>query len=300
MDLATLEIFQVVVAEMSVTKAAARLGRVQSNVSTRIQQLEEELGTALFVREGKRLRLTERGAVFLDYAKRLLALADEARQAMHPTQPGGTLRIGAMESTAATRLPAVVSAFHQQWPAVDLKVSTGHSQGLMAALNDDMLDCALLALPPHEPGSAEALLASQNLVGRAVFHEQIMLLVAASHPFALAPDDSSLRLAAFKSGCSYRALGQRWLAEHWPKTANSMEIQDIASYDEMIARVAAGQCASFVPRSVLERNAPLPGIRVTHALDADTWLVTRVGFKTAAFERFSALTGQSADQGAMS
>lgn len=299
MDLATLDIFHIVAAEMSVTKAAARLGRAQSNVSTRIQQLEEELGVQLFVRDGNRLRLSEAGITFLDYARRLLALADEARQAMHPTRPGGVLRIGAMESTAATRLPSIVSAFHQQWLSVDLKVSTGHSQALVSSLNSDLIDCAFLALAPHEKTSAEALLAAQNLVGQAVFKERIMLLVSASHPFARQPDDSELRLAAFKSGCSYRALGQQWVAAHWPDTARGMEIQDVNSYDEMIARVAAGQCASFVPQSVLDRNGPLDGVRVTHALDADTWLVRRKGYATPAFTEFCALTLQAADEGAI-
>ncbi|WP_226502135.1 LysR substrate-binding domain-containing protein [Pseudomonas sp. MWU16-30317] len=293
MDLASLEIFQIVAAEMSVTKAAARLGRAQSNVSTRIQQLEESLGAALFSREGKRMALTEQGRVLMDYSMRLLALADEARQAMHPTQPNGTLRIGAMESTAATRLPAVVGAFHRQWPGVDLKVSTGHSLGLLRALDDGLIDCAYIALPPHEHGSAQTLLAAQNLDGRAVFREQIMLLISAARPTLVAPGDAPLRLAAFKAGCTYRALGQRWIADQWPDGAQRLHIEDVTSYDEMIARVAAGQCASFVPQSVLERNGPMAGIQATHALDVDTWLVHRNGYATPAFAQLSALSGQS-------
>lgn len=293
MDLASLEIFQVVVAEMSITKAAARLGRVQSNVSTRIQQLEESLDAALFVREGKRLALTEQGRVLMEYSSRLLALADEARQAMHPTQPNGTLRIGAMESTAAVRLPAVVGAFHRQWPGVELKVNTGHSQGLLRALDDGLIDCAYIALPPHEHDSAQALLAAQNLSGRAVFDEQLMLLTSASHRFSLAPGDAPLRLAAFKAGCSYRALGQRWIADRWPDSAQRLHIEEVASYDEMIARVAAGQCASFVPQSVLQRNGAMAGIQATHALNVDTWLVSRHGYSTPALTQLSALSGPS-------
>lgn len=292
MDLTTLGIFQVVVAEMSVTKAASRLGRAQSNVSTRIQQLEEALGAPLFHRDGKRLQLTERGEVFLDYSRRLLALADEARQAMHPTEPGGALRIGAMESTAATRLPALASAYHQQWPGVQLSVRTGHSQGLLAALHGEQLDCAFLALLPHEQEAPVAHLAAQQLVGEPVFAERIMLLVAATHPFAQAPADTPLRLAAFKPGCTYRALGQRWLNSQWPATGRQLETQEVNSYDELIARVAAGQCAGFVPQSVLERNGALPGVRVSHALNADTWLVHRQGYHTPALAQLSALARQ--------
>ncbi|MCL8395798.1 LysR family transcriptional regulator, partial [Pseudomonas aeruginosa] len=70
-----------------------QLQRAQSNVTTRIRQLEEDLGVELFLRDGKRMSLTERGSEFLAYAEQLLALADEARQSMHPAEPGGRLRL---------------------------------------------------------------------------------------------------------------------------------------------------------------------------------------------------------------
>ena len=66
MDLAALEIFRAVAAEGSVTRAAERLGRVQSNVTTRVQQLEEQLGAPLFLREGRRMLLTPAGESLRD------------------------------------------------------------------------------------------------------------------------------------------------------------------------------------------------------------------------------------------
>src|SRR3954454_3563687 len=101
MDLSGLRIFVAVVREGGITRAAERLHRVQSNVTTRIRQLEEDLGVALFIRDGKRLHLAPAGQILLDYADRLLALADEARCAVGDTKPRGTFRLGAMESTAA-------------------------------------------------------------------------------------------------------------------------------------------------------------------------------------------------------
>src|SRR5690242_7854709 len=118
MDLSDLRIFSTVVSEGSVTRAAARLHRVQSNVTTRVRQLEDKLGTSLFIREGKRLHLTPAGQVLLGYADRLLALADEARTAVLDPQPRGTFRLGAMESTAAVRLPEPLSRFHRLYPEV--------------------------------------------------------------------------------------------------------------------------------------------------------------------------------------
>ena len=122
MDLAALEIFRAVAQEGSVTRAAERLGRVQSNVTTRVQQLEEQLGATLFLREGKRMVPTPAGESLRGYADRLLALAEEARQSVHPSQPGGRLRLGAMESTAAARLPQPLAQLHAQWPGLVLEL----------------------------------------------------------------------------------------------------------------------------------------------------------------------------------
>src|ERR1700732_4894548 len=100
MDLSDLRIFSAVVRQGGVTRAAERLHRVQSNVTTRVRQLEDELGIRLFVREGKRLHLAPAGKILLDYADRLLALAEEARAAVQDSRPRGVFRLGAMESTA--------------------------------------------------------------------------------------------------------------------------------------------------------------------------------------------------------
>ena len=126
MDLSDLQIFCTVVHEGSVTRAAERLRRVQSNVTTRIRQLEEDLRVTLFIREGKRLHLAPAGQVLLGYAERLLALADEARGAVHDEQPRGTFRLGAMESTAAVRLPGLLSEYHRRHPGVVLELRTGN------------------------------------------------------------------------------------------------------------------------------------------------------------------------------
>jgi DNA-binding transcriptional LysR family regulator len=125
MDLSDLLIFSTVVHEGSVTRAAERLHRVQSNVTTRIRQLEEDLRVTLFIREGKRLHLAPAGQVLLGYAERLLALADEARGAVHDEQPRGTFELGAMESTAAVRLPGLLSEYHRWHPGVVLELRTG-------------------------------------------------------------------------------------------------------------------------------------------------------------------------------
>src|ERR1700731_2447367 len=128
MDLSDLRVFSAVVREGGVTRAAERLHRVQSNVTTRIRQLEDDLATPLFVRAGKRLHLTPGGQILLGYADRLLALADEARHAVQDPRPRGVLRLAAMESTAAVRLPGPLNEFHRRHPDVVLELRIGNPE----------------------------------------------------------------------------------------------------------------------------------------------------------------------------
>ena len=83
MDLVALQIFKAVAECGGITKAAARLHRVQSNVTTRVQQLEASLGAQLFHRRRRRLELSAEGRTLLAYAERLLALSSEALSLIH-------------------------------------------------------------------------------------------------------------------------------------------------------------------------------------------------------------------------
>ncbi|HET7669917.1 MAG TPA: LysR family transcriptional regulator, partial [Burkholderiales bacterium] len=100
MDLVELKIFKTVAEQGGITKAAAALHRVQSNVTTRVKQLEERLGAKLFHRHGRKLVLSSEGKVLLAYADRLLSLSSEAQAAIKGNAPHGVFRLGSLESTA--------------------------------------------------------------------------------------------------------------------------------------------------------------------------------------------------------
>ena len=95
-DLDSLEIFRAVVSEGGVIRAAGKLNRVQSNVTTRIRQLEDRLGHKLFERHGRNLKLAPAGHRLLPYADRLLRLADEAESELRSDLPLGTFRLGSL------------------------------------------------------------------------------------------------------------------------------------------------------------------------------------------------------------
>lgn len=291
MDLSSLEIFRAVAEEQSVTRAAMRLQRVQSNVTTRIRQLEDDLGVQLFLRDGKRMTLTDQGRDFLDYTAKLLALAAEARQALHPQLASGSLRLGSMESTAASRLPRPLAAFHRACPQVRLEVSTGPSQALVDGVLSRRLDCALVAHPDAllAEGNAECTL-ERGLRGVPVFHEELLLALPADHPPVSSAGDVQVRtLAGFARGCTYRQIAEDWLSAAGPR----MQVQEVGSYHAILACVAAGACVGILPRSLLDLQREQPAVQLLPLLPVDTWLVWREGYATAAFERFREALGNA-------
>lgn len=280
MDLTALEIFRAVAQEGSVTRAAERLGRVQSNVTTRVQQLEEQLGATLFLREGKRMVPTPAGESLRGYADRLLALAEEARQSVHPHEPGGRLRLGAMESTAAARLPQPLAQLHAQWPGLVLELSTAPSRQLVEQVLAHQIDCALVAWPP--PG----IDADAPVEHTAMFTEPLLLALPADHPPVHTPQDLQLdTLAAFSNGCTYRRMGESFLQQ---KSGSPPRVLELASYHAILACVAAGRCAGVVPQAVIDLMREPPALRLVPLGSCDTVLVTRRGYQSPALQALRA------------
>jgi DNA-binding transcriptional LysR family regulator len=239
MELSDLVIFRAVVEAGGVTRAAERLHRVQSNVTTRIRQLEEKLGTPLFIREGKRLHLSPAGQVLLDYAQRLLALADEARDAVRDGSPRGALVLGAMESTSAVRLPGPLSDFVRLYPEVKLTLKTSNPQQLAAAVLAGAIDAALVTGPIVDgPFEREP-----------VYREELVIVASAGHAaITIGGAEPPRSIVAFEQGCPHRAR-----LEQWYTGKNSMPVQtiEITSYHAMLGCVVVGMGISLVPLSVL-------------------------------------------------
>ena len=290
MDSESLRIFCSVASELSVTQAAARLARAPSSVTTRIQQLEADIGAALFVRTNKRMALTAAGERFLEYAQRLLALAEEARHVVTGGREGGTLRVGSMESTAASRLPALLAAYHARHPDTRLALSTGPSRPVIEQVRTGLLDCAFVALPPAFGGAAA--LAELGLASTAVWREELCLLLPASEAQARRPADVRTRsLAAFPQGCTYRGIAEDFLGV---AGGTQWRVQEMGSYHCMIACVAAGACVTLLPASVLALSDAPATLATISAGQVDTLLVWRAGFGVPAFQHLLAQLGEAA------
>ena len=115
MELSDLHIFRTVVREGGIVRAARRLNRVPSNITTRIKQLEASIGVQLFTRERHRLTLSQSGERLLVYADRMLLLSDEARSVLAGRAPSGA-KIRSRGNARATTPSHLPCRSNRGWP----------------------------------------------------------------------------------------------------------------------------------------------------------------------------------------
>lgn len=285
MDTSALRLFRAVARTGSVGAAADQVHSVPSNVSARVRKLEDELGTRLFVREPRGMRLTPAGELLLDYAERILALTEEAREAVREAVgEGGELRLGSMETTAAVRLPHLLAAFHQGYPKVMLSLSTGTTEEQMQAVLARRVDLAFLGGPVRD----------DRVVGGPVFVEELVLAVPAG---ITSEEEANTRaMLVFRAGCAYRPRTEAWLRARGEQPRRVMEF---GTLDGLLGCVAAGMGVSLLPRAIVERPQhagqiaalPIPDGRV------ETWMIQhKDAVDTGAMRAFKTLL---AGQGAM-
>ena len=236
-----LRVFQTVAETGSMSRAAEALHCVQSNVTSRIQSLEAQLGTPLFYRKPRGLSLAPGGRVLLDYAENVLRLLSEAEKAVADSaEARGSLAIGAMETTAAVRLPSARAAFHEQHPAVELSLTTGPTQALVEQVLAYELDGAFVGGTIEHP----------DLTQSEMFEEELVLV---TEPTCTGPDDISRRvLLVFREGCSYLARTEAWAREAGQLPLRRMEFGTV---EAILGCVGAGMGVTLLPRAVVERPA---------------------------------------------
>jgi DNA-binding transcriptional LysR family regulator len=253
LDLDLLRSFAVVAETQNFTRAAERLGRVQSAVSMQVKRLETIVDTRLFRRTKRMVRLTPDGIILLRYANRMLrlneqALADLAGQAIE-----GRVRLGATD-TSMCYLPAVLLRFAQSYPLIDMEVRCDRSWEALDALEAGEIDLALVTQPCGRTG------------GRVVRREPLLWAVSRE---STADEQDPLPLAIFAPGCIYREAALKALEKKgraWRHAYNS------ASRDGLDVAVKAGLAVTMLPKTALgpalrvlgteQGFPPLPSIEI--------------------------------------
>jgi DNA-binding transcriptional LysR family regulator len=237
LDLDLLRSFVSVVDAGGFTRAGERVHRTQSTVSQQIKRLEDDIGQPLLDRNGKDVTPTEAGEKLLSYARRLLALAEEARDVVARPAQDGAVRLGIPEDFAAYRLAKLLAAFSRAHPTLRLDVRTDQSISLKRDLERGEFDLALFKRDAGEKG------------GIAVWPERVHWVTSKHRPRDVAI--GSVPLIGFGAGCLYRAraihalesAGRTW---HMAYTSSSLAgIQ---------ATVAAGMGLSILSEMAIQAD----------------------------------------------
>ena len=230
MDIELLRSFVSVVDAGGFTRAGERVHRTQSTVSQQIKRLEDMLGRPLLARNGKQATLTEEGERLISYARRILALEQEARDVVARPVVDGVVRLGIPEDFAAYRLPELLYDFKRARPSLRLDVRCGLSATLQRALDAGELDLALLKREAGQPGAI------------ATWPERLQWVTSREHPVDL--DQDPVPLAVAEQGCLYRnqmihaldAAGRAWHVAYTSPNLHGIQ-----------AAVSAGLGVSILP-----------------------------------------------------
>jgi DNA-binding transcriptional LysR family regulator len=286
-NVADLNVFAAVARYGSITKAARRLNTVQSNVTTRLRLLEEELGVSLFQRHHQGVTLTRSGRDLLPYAHQLDVLLQKARDAVSANQATrGALRLGSMETTAAARLPALLRKYVPAHRNVDVAIETGTTRTLTQAVLEYRLDGAFVAGPVEV----------DELAPTRAFMEELVLVSSPEYksvPSALA-EGKIPKVFVFRVGCSYRQKLERFLAGRGLTLVNQLEM---GTLEGIIGCVSAGLGITMMPFSVVESYVKRQEVAVHRLSPADarieTVFITRRDLvRSPALEEFMAMLGQ--------
>jgi len=213
LELRHLRYFVVVAEELNFSRAATRLHMAQPPLSVAIRQLEQELGTDLFVRTSREVNLTEAGNAFLDGARRTLAEADRAVDAATRAAAGelGQLRLGFSWSARFETLPALGRAFRARHPEVELLSQEMWNAQMIPALRAGTIDAAVSLCPEVEAGIESEPVRSEPVVVVSAASERpaaagtVALSSLADRTFLLFPRELAPRLHDVLVGVCRRA-----------------------------------------------------------------------------------------------
>jgi len=212
--------------------AGEKLHSVQSNITARIRKLEAELGAPVFERGKGGARLTPLGQRLVPLARDILARLNAARSELLDAGGGAApLRLGAPDTTAASRLPGVLRALSDRVPGAEIHVVTGPSGRLMRMVWERDLDVALVV------GAVDA----DRFASMEVYEERLVVVHSADRP-------ENETLLAFPDGCSYRAAAQTWLRD---TGRGDTPVRDLGSLATILGCVSAGLGFAVAPESAV-------------------------------------------------
>ncbi|MEV6803359.1 LysR family transcriptional regulator [Streptomyces sp. NPDC051132] len=281
-----LDCFLTLAEELHFGRTAERLGLSQARVSQTIRKLEQRVGAPLFERTSRRVRLTPLGArLRADTEPAARALRAAFQQAVSTARGvDGVLTVGFLGSGAGVLTAGVLDLFRARHPGCDIRMRETRFADPLGPLRTGEADVLITRLPVEEPDLT---------VGPVVLSEPRLLMVPVRHPFARHAGVSVEDLARDTVFGVAGSAPAYWWDHHVPRRTPSgrpvARGQEVASFQELMTLVAAGQGVSPVAASV-PRHYSHPGVTFVPFLDApptEMAVVWRTAGETARVRAFA-------------
>jgi len=269
-DFRQLEIVQAVAETGSFTGAGRRLHVSQSAISRQVLLLEEELREPLFLRHGRRIRITAAGEALLSLSRRVfndvkdtVTLIGESQQTLT-----GSLRLAGGMTVCLYVFPSLLKEYRRLHPKVDMKLITGNSQRLAQEVRSGAADLGFLTLPVNEP----------DIVAVPAMDEELLLVTHPTHPLAknrriVSQDLARQPFVLFESGSNSRRLIEEFFVKEKIHPEIVMETENV---EILKALVRTGMGVTIIPYQAVARE-----VRSGHlfcARIAETTLVRQTGW----------------------
>lgn len=248
MESSDLRIFRIVAQEQSISKAALKMGYVQSNVTLRIQKLEKELGQSLFDRSNKGITITEAGRQLWNYADQIVDLLDEATRSLKVKLPSYQLQLGATPTVAASRLPQWLRAYYDENRDVDVSIQTHGQIELMNQVVNQKLDGAFISSQYRH----------QDIQSVFEYTEQLVIL-SADHIHTESELLQQRLIVNTFPDCPYRRYLEEWY--HCKSKSHSLQqlprVIEVDTVEAIIRGVTTGLGISLLPERIVRSYSQL-------------------------------------------
>ncbi|MEU8730728.1 LysR family transcriptional regulator [Streptomyces tendae] len=282
MELQQMRYVLAVAETMSFTRAAERCHVVQSALSHQVARLEQELGTKLFERTTRRVRLTPAGEAFLPAARQCLAAAERAvaEVAAAVGEVRGQLRVGVISSVAAVDIPRALRDFRRRYPKVRVSLRVGASEELVGRVGEGDIEVAFLGLPTTaRPQGVEA-----HVLGR----DRLVAVVAPDHPLAGAEAVDLRRLAEEEFvDLPARTAGRAQSDLAFAAAGLTRDVAFEVTNTHFLARlVGQGLGVAMLPSAYVAQLSGVTTLQVTDAPARVEYVVWPAGSRTPAATAF--------------
>lgn len=249
-DTQLLRSFVTVVDTGSYVAAAELLNMTQPAMSQQMRRLEDQLGSPMFRRDGRKIALTSPGEVLLNYARKIIQLNDEVGDELGIGRKKEIIHIGMPEHFSETLLPILIAEAHREFPNIQLVVKVARSQVLDDGVTEGRLNLALLLGPGASKDDAP--------------HQPVPLHWIRSSGFTFDESDGTVPLVLFRSPCGFRSIatqaleaaGLKWRCVHEGEDLATLRAAVLAS----IGITALPMVREYAGLSTVEKGLHLPAL----------------------------------------